>query len=81
MVAAGIPITSAWRPMGTVAGESGVHSTGYAMDMGIPRNTPVGQRVIQLARQMGYYVYDKEHGTGPHIHIEFNRNPDGSAKR
>lgn len=70
-----------WRPKGSVAGETGVHSTGNAFDIPVDQNSKLGQQIAADLRGKGFYVYTKQHGTGPHLHVEIDRNPDGSAKR
>lgn len=71
---------SGYRPAGTIKGETGVHSTWAARDVAVDPNTPLGQQIVADAHAAGFYTYTKNHGTGPHVHIEFNRNPDGSMK-
>lgn len=58
-----------------------MHGTGHAFDVPVDPKSQVGQAIIADAQARGYFVYYKPHGTGPHLHIETNRNPDGSAKR
>lgn len=67
-----------YRPHTT---DSGIHEAGWAIDLPVARLSAMGRKIIKQARADGFYVHDVDHGSGDHIHIEFNRNPDGSAKR
>lgn len=49
------------------------HDTGEAFDVKVDPNTPLGRRIVAFLKSKGFGVYDKPHGTGPHIHA----SPDG----
>lgn len=60
-----------WRPH---TNDSGIHETGTAIDLPIDPSSALGRAIVVDARSRGYHVYDKPHGSGPHIHIETHRN-------
>jgi hypothetical protein len=66
-----------WRPKGK---DSGIHEAGKAIDVPVDQNSPLGRRIIADAHARGFYTYTEPHGSGPHVHIETHRNPDGTPK-